>query len=352
MRENKKIRGDRCHDRLVKEIKPGLAFSESLDFSSWREQIKNKFFELVGISEIEKNACPLSVDVEWSERRDGYTITRFVFESERDEWVPCYLLLPDTGKEKYPVAICLQGHTWGFHESIGEIKYEIDKQFMPRAQFAVQAVKNGYAALAIEQRAMGERRSPKAYGEDNIPYPRAHMCAVGVLTALSLGRTVIGERIWDISRAIDALSEFPACDTERVLVTGNSGGGTASFYAACFDERIGLSAPSCSFCSYKTSILAIEHCACNYIPNGIRWFDMQDVSCLIAPRRLMVITGKEDDIFPIEGVRESYEAVKKIYTAAGVPDLCRIVETPKGHYWCEDIVWQAINEECEKLGWR
>ena len=34
------------------------------------------------------------------------------------------------------------------------------------------------------------------------------------------------------------------------------------------------------------------------------------------------------------------------------PDLCRIVETPKGHYWCEDIVWQAINEECEKLGWR
>ena len=352
MREMKKINGDACRDRLVKEVKPSLEYKEGVNYGEWRAEIKDKLFELLGMDEIAKNACEPSLTVEWSEKREGYTITRFIFESEREEWVPCYLLVPDTGKEKYPVAICLQGHTWGFHESIGEIRYESDEQFMPRAQFALQAVENGFAALAIEQRAMGERRSPKSYGEDNIPYGRAHMCAVAFLTTVALGRTVIGERIWDISRAIDLLPNFEALDTEKIIVTGNSGGGTASFYAGCYDERISLSVPSCSFCSYKTSILAIEHCACNYIPNAIKWFDMQDLACLIAPRRLAVVTGQKDNIFPIDGVRESYKTVEKIYAAAGASDKCRLVETPKHHYWCEDIVWPVINEECCALGWR
>ena len=44
-----------------------------------------------------------------------------MFESENDSFVPCYLLIPDTSKEKYPVAITLQGHTTGFHNSVGII---------------------------------------------------------------------------------------------------------------------------------------------------------------------------------------------------------------------------------------
>ena len=45
-----------------------------------------------------------------------------------------------------------------------------------------------------------------------------------------------GERMWDVSKAIDALAEFPKCDTDKIFITGNSGGGTMSFYAACYDE--------------------------------------------------------------------------------------------------------------------
>lgn len=352
MRDMKKINGDSCHDRLVREIKPILGYSENANYSEWRAEIKEKLFELLGLDKIAENACEITPVIEWSEKREGYTITRFIFESERDEWVPCYLLIPDTGKEKYPVAICLQGHSWGFHLSIGEQKYEGDAPFIPNDCLALQAVKNGYAALAIEQRAMGERRSPKSYGEENIPYPRVHMCAVASLTAISLGRTVIGERMWDIMRAVDLLSCFDGVDTEKILVTGNSGGGTASFYAACCDERISLSVPSCSFCSYRTSILAIEHCACNYLPNAIKWFDMQDLACLIAPRRLAVVTGREDKIFPLEGVRDSFKTVEEIYAAAGASDRCRLVETPSHHYWCADLAWNTINEECRALGWR
>lgn len=79
---------------------------------------------------------------------------------------------------------------------------------------------------------------------------------------------------------------------------------------------------------------------------------MQDLACLIAPRRVAVIAGQKDDIFPIEGVRDSYKTGEKIYAAAGAADMCRLIETPMHHYWCKDLVWNAINEECKKLGRR
>jgi hypothetical protein len=163
-----------------------------------------------------------------------------------------------------------------------------------------------------------------------------------------LGRTTIGERVWDISRAIDLLSHFEQCDTDRICITGNSGGGTASYYAACLDERIKVSIPSCSFCPYDDSIMAMIHCGCNYIPSARRYFEMGDLACMIAPRKLAIVAGKLDPIFPIDGVLRGYETVEKIYAAAGVPENLSVTVTPREHWWCEDIVWPLIKET---TGW-
>ena len=340
-----KIYGDLCHEKLLKKARQRLAFDESKAYGEWKEQIREKFLQLFGMDKFSENTCPLNVQIEKEEQKTGYRQIRFVFESEQGAFVPCYLLIPDLGKEKYPVAITLQGHTTGFHNSIGEMKFERDAKQYPNNAFAVQAAKNGYAALAIEQRAMGER------GTDRNSWDYA-MCGFTALTALQIGRTVLGERIWDVSKAIDALAFFPQCDREKVLITGNSGGGTAAYYAACYDSRIQLSAPSCSFCSYEKSIMDVYHCVCNYVPHAYEWFEMQDLSCLIAPRKLVIIAGKEDEIFPIQGVRDGFERVQKIYEKEAAAENCRLVETPEGHYWCEELVWNAINRETEKLKWR
>ena len=346
MRNQKLIRSELCHDLLVQKLCPKHSYDSCSDYEKWKATIKEKFIELTGLNEIAKNECPLNVQIEWEEQKDGYKLVRFTFESEVGETVPCYLLIPDTGKAKYPVAITMQGHSTGFHNSIGEPKYEGDEKNYPRTALALQAVKNGFVALAIEQRGMGERKSQS---ENRLPEKN---CQYAAMVALGLGRTLLGERIWDIHRAIDILSLFPECDTDKILITGNSGGGTISYYAACYDERIKLSVPSCSFCPYKESILSIAHCTCNYLPFAYKWFDMQDLACMLAPRNLVVVTGQKDPIFPIEGVRRGFETVKDIYAKNGAADKCRLVETPMHHWWCVDIVWNAINEECKKMGWR
>jgi len=344
--------GAYCHDLLVKKANPKLSFSGN-DYDTWKTSVKEKFTELLGLDVIAENACPLKYEIVEEEKMDGYLQQRIEFESEYGASVCFYILTPDGMKkgEKRPVVITLQGHNEsGVRSSIGDaICHERLDYDRGRGMFAVQSVKEGYVTVAIDQRGMGERKARNTLLRRVSLEPESGNCYYEATTALALGRTLLGERCWDISRTIDLLKDFPQCDLDKIVITGNSGGGTASYYAACCDERIKLSVPSCAFCTYDESILKYYHCSCNYIPSSLRWFDMQDLSCLIAPRRLAIIAGKYDTGFKIAGVRRGFETVKKVYTAAGVPDNTRLIETEKGHWWCEDVVWPLIKEELEKL---
>ncbi len=344
----KKINGDACHDTLVSCTKGALSYDSSCNYYLWREQIHRKLRELLGMEVIAENACPLQVEMEEDQECDTHRTIRFSYESERGNFVPAILLIPKQGKEKYPLAIVLQGHTTGYHISVGEQKYDIDETFFPDSCFGLQAVENGLAALCIEQRGMGLTRSDRYPGPGGV-----HQCSFTAMRALSLGRTVIGERVWDVSRGIDAMEQLalPEIDLDKIMILGNSGGGTAAFYAACLEERIRYAAPGCSFCSYKGSILDILHCVCNTIPNASRYFEMEDLACLIAPRNLTVLTGQKDNIFPIDAVKRSYETVEKIYAHAGAANNCSLVVMPEGHHWCPEIAWGAIHQEITKLGW-
>ena len=337
--------GDLCHDTLAENMPHELSFDENKDYETWRAQVKEKLSELLRMKIIEKNACPFNMKIEEDIQMDGYRRIRFVFESEKNAFVPCYLCIPDTGKEKYPLVIAQQGHSTGFHNSIGIKKYPEDENYHPRGQFALQAVKNGYAALAIENRGMGER---KTYRRND----GGLMCAYQGLSAIVLGRTTIGERIWDVSKALDLVGEnFPQIDMDKIAMTGNSGGGTLTYYAGCMEDRIKIVAPSCGFCTFEQSILLVYHCACNYIPDMYKYFDMQDVACLIAPKRLGVLAGETDWPFRIAGVKDGYKTIEKIYEKAGVPDRCHLFVKDVGHYWTGTVEWDAINQMAKEEGW-
>ena len=51
---------------------------------------------------------------------------------------------------------------------------------------------------------------------------------------------------------------------------------------------------------------------------------MQDLSALIAPRKLVVIAGEQDLLFPIDGVKRGFETVKRIYEKAGCGNNCSL----------------------------
>ena len=218
--------GDNCHDILTKNTVGKLAFDENQDYAAWKAAVREKLRELLGMEQIEKNACPLTIDIEETEEFETYRRIRFTFVSEIGNHVQAYLLLPKGVEGPRPLAIALQGHSTGFHNAVGIIKFDWDKTYQPNGSYALQAVQQGFAALCIEQRGMGENRSSRYPGPGGI-----HACSFTAMTALNLGRTILGERVWDVSRAIDAMEQLalPEVDLGKIVIYGNSGGGTASF---------------------------------------------------------------------------------------------------------------------------
>ena len=109
----KEINVDIIHENLFLE-KPKLAFSDDLDYPIWKEQLKNKYIELLGLENISKRECDLNIEIEEVVDKGDYLRYRYTFESEKDSIVPCYLLIPKKENKKYPVCICLQGHQLTF----------------------------------------------------------------------------------------------------------------------------------------------------------------------------------------------------------------------------------------------
>ena len=164
----------------------------------------------------------------------------------------------------------------------------------------------------------------------------------GLISLLSLYTAV--SRFFSPPSAIDALSEFPEIDPERIGCMGNSGGGTITYFTTCLDERIGIAMPSCYVCTFRDSVASIDHCTDNYIPGILRHFEMADLAGLIAPRPLIVVAGREDPIFPISGVEETFDTIQQIYSAAGVPDRCRLIIGEGGHRFYAAHSWPVFRE--------
>ena len=331
---------DNCHERLFRERTPLLRYSEDRDFDKWRAEVREKLVELMGDM---PERVPINVRVEWTNETEDFKEYRFVYDSEAETSVPAHLLVPHKAKKPCPVVICLQGHSTGMHISLARAIYEGDEDSINGGDrdFALQIVREGYAALVIEQRAFGERISQRIINHN--PYYRT-TCYLPAMAASLLGRTLLGERVWDISRAIDAMAEFPEIDMERVACMGNSGGGTATYYAACIDERIKVAMPSCAVCSFSQSIGVLYHCACNYVPMLGKYVDMGDLAALIAPRKLVVVAGAKDTGFLLPGVESEYEIIEKIYEKAGAKGSCRLVVGPEGHRFYADPSWDVFRE--------
>ena len=336
------------HYRLIKEHQPLMRWDGKEDFNEWKSRAKAKLAELLGLAEIEKFACPVEVEVEfdrYSEDLDAREI-RFRFRSEENVTIPCHLCIPKSAEGKrLPLMITLQGHSTGMHVGLSRPKFPGDKRDIDIGwdrDYSKIALDKGLAVLTLEQRGMGENGGDPKSGN-----PR---CTEVAKRAMLLGRTLIGERVWDVSRCIDALEQNFAdlVDLDKLLLMGNSGGGTATTYTAIFEDRIKIAVPSCAVCDWEDSIAIMAHCACNHIPYIAKYFDMGDLVAMTAPKREIVVSGQIDCGFLIEGAKNSVAIGRRGYEALGVGDrLVHVIGEGDHRFYAKDsypYVHQMIKE--------
>ncbi len=289
--------------------------TDRLQAEAWQQQLRPKIAELVGGFPAQRAALqPRTLEVK---DYPGYRREKFVFESAPGAGVLGYLLTPKAGKAPFPAVICIPGHGRGVDDIVGiddqgrdrtvKVAYEYD--------YAIQVVEHGMAAVAIEPMGFGCRRDARSKAHSL----QASACQPVAGSALLLGQTLIGWRVYDIMRTIDWMESRPELDVKRVGCMGCSGGGTATLFAAALDPRIQAALVSSYLNIFRECVMSISHCIDNYIPGILNWAEMYDVAGLICPRPLFVESGERDNIFPIAASRESFQRVKKMYEVFGVP---------------------------------
>ena len=336
------------HRRLMEATTPSLAWDGG-DVRAWQWNLRARVADLTGFAAMaQQPRVPLCSRTLWLRPHKLGTIEKVAFTAESGADVLAYVCLPKNVPPPYTFFICLQGHSTGAHVSIG-IPREDDgasaKDDGDR-DFGLGCMRRGLAALCIEQRSFGERR------EKVQKQVSSHGCHDATMQALLLGRTLVGERVYDVDRGIDYLAERGDADLARLGVMGNSGGGTISLFAAALLPRIRLAMPSCYFCTFRDSIMSIYHCADNYVPRLLQYADMADVMGLFAPRPVVLVAGRTDPIFPIAATRRAFRNLQRIYAAAGAPENCRLVVGPSGHRFYADLAWQQMLPALPRVGAR
>ncbi len=311
------------------------------EFVSWQSSFRARLRQVLGIERIQsqlRDFEPVSKQVHEEDMGD-YLLQRWILWVEPTVPLPFLVLKPQRTTGPLPLVITPHGHSKNTELYAGIYHDEEEHASIAEGErdIAVQAVREGYIAIAPTTRAFGETRTREDRDLD-----RVHSCRIQLLHDLLVGRTPIGDRVWDMSRLIDwAFGSLPV-DPRRVAMTGNSGGGTISVFAPACDERITVAAPASYFCTFEGSIGTIYHCECNYVPGMLNLGEMHDVAGLIAPRPFIAIAGREDPIFPIDEVRFAFERLEAIYDVAGAGARCELYVGEGGHRYYKQGAWPFI----------
>lgn len=310
-------------------------FDGSEPYAVWKQRAEKNLKALLGIEELLQQRPPLNPRSLWKRETELGTIEKIMFQTEEGIENRIYLCLPKGAKPPYRSFICMQGHSTGMHVSLG-VEWKDEKtpyKVEGDRGFAIDCMKFGIAAICLEQRAMGENSTDPEHKPS---------CYEPAMRALLRGRTILGERVYDVDRVIDYLESRGDFDMTHLGVMGNSGGGTTSMFAGALLPRLTHVMPSCSFSSFAGSIGAMYHCSCNYIPGLYLYGESADVLGLTAPRDLVIVNGAQDNIFPLTDANREFARLEKIYEAAGAKGKCHHVVGPEGHRFYADPAWKVM----------
>lgn len=246
----------------------------------------------------------LSPVVTGSESYPGFSVEKLYYYSRPNYPVTANLFLPEGRAGKVPGVLIVCGHA-----------YE-GKACDTYASAAQGLALKGFAVLIIDPVEQGER---KQYA--GIRNPRGGLCAnhnmMGKQMALE-GEWLGAWRAWDAVRGLDYLASRPEVDAKRLMVTGNSGGGTLTTWVAAADPRPIAVAPSCYVTSWLHNIenelpADIEQMPPTALASGL---EMGDFLLAQAPRSILIL-GQRNDFFDPRGVEQTYREVKRVNALLG-----------------------------------
>ena len=287
------------------------AFNDVHTIDEWtrmRGSRHDEFMRALGLSPFPPQ-CDSKVTEYGSFGGDGFHAKKIAFQILPDCWNSACIYYPEPAQaEPAPCVLYVCGH-WPIGTWCG--------QYHP-----IMWARRGYVCMIIDT--IEQNDNP---GEHHGSY-------MGKLDAwLSMGYTPAGTEVLNAMRALDVLCADEKVDSERIGITGVSGGGAYSFHTAIVDERIEAVSTLCGISSSLDAITnqhISSHCDCMY-PHNVYGRDISEYAALIAPRAALFCFADNDSLYHPEQTRALVDRTKRVYDLYEKSDLCKIVTCAGAH---------------------
>ncbi|WP_163710631.1 alpha/beta hydrolase family protein [Mangrovibacterium lignilyticum] len=288
----------RYYVRSVEEGKKHLERLAGLspDLESWnarKENLRTCLFEALSLDPLpQKNE--LNPIYTTAEMMDGYSVEDVALETLPGVYISGSLYKPAQLKGKSPAILLAQGHgdMQHYHESSQKL--------------AASLARMGAVVFSYDMFAKGESGLQFPYG--------AH-------------RTGLAQSMqtWNSIRVLDFLCSLPDVDSQRVGMTGASGGGTQTFLLTALDDRVAASAPVVMVSSWFfggcpcESGMPIHACG--------RWgTNNAEIAAMAAPRPMLVVSDGGDWTAHVPEIE--FPFIQDRYSLYGKPALVQNVHFP------------------------
>jgi len=285
----------------------------------------------------------LNCEIEKKRVVEGVTRYKLSYEVEGGQRIGAYLLSPVPLEElgKKPALLAIHQHAGQFYLGKSEpAGLSAEEEY----HYGLQLCKRGYVVLCpdllcFEDRRPAEYRRKEGTAPEGALYERFE-----AMNYLLNGSTLQAKYLSDLSAGLDLLGQLEGVDQDRIGVIGHSLGGQESVWLAWYDERVRACVSSCG-CSLYRAILRDEvtHNFSFYVPGFLKLGDMDDLLAEIAPRPLLLTNGKEDVIFPLDGVIEMAQSVKEVYREQGHGNRFKSIRFPGGHGFPQNVREEAYD---------
>lgn len=321
-------------ERNYERITPRYDFAgmSADDLLKWQVDFRDDLGHLLGAAQLRA----LYGDLPLSPRQEGewafhdFRCQKWYITSEPGVEIPFYFFKPDAQASNCPLLLVLHGHN-----SIGkEVILSSDSQ---EHALVIAALEKGYAVIAPDVRGFGGMKREE---EQLVGLPNS--CEELQRRSLMLGRTLVGDRVYDVMRLLDFASQRQEIDERQMIVNGHSGGGTVTLFSSAIDTRISAAIPASYFCTFHASVLSIRHCVCNVIPGILELGEMDDIAMLCFPRPVLFIHGKEDPIFPVKATLKAFSKVSGVYKQMGLSARCQLHVGDYGHMIDHEPMWPFL----------
>jgi hypothetical protein len=273
------------------------------DLEAWQAESRRLLFEMLKLSDLVKrreeslSALPFNVKVLSSTDETSYTRREIELDTTPGRRIRAIVTHPTDASGPVPAVVCIHGHG-------GNRTIVYDRSSVYRG-FADVLASHGYATISTD---------------------------VGQHEVYEAGRSLMGERLWDVLRCADYVSTLENVDADRLGCAGLSLGGEMAMWLGAMDPRMSVTVSSGFLTTVKN--MQVGHCMCWDFPGFVENFDFCDIYSLIAPRALLCQIGAQETApggFPPALAYEAMADIQRAYAIGGFGHRARLEIHPEGH---------------------